>query len=106
MYAIIETGGKQLKVEENSVIRVELLDSQPGDAVRFKALMVQDGETTRVAGDVADAYAEGVVLRSGRGRKLNIFTYKAKKNERRRKGHRQPFTEVRISGIFGSESKK
>ena len=99
MYAIIVSGGKQYKVEENSVIKVELLQNEAGENVKFDVIMLsKDGKV--IAGkDAKDAYAEAVVVKNGKGPKINIFKYKAKKNERKKQGHRQPFTQVKIEKI-------
>lgn len=101
MYAIIVSGGKQYKVEENSVIKVELLKGKAGDTVKFDVLMLnKDGSV--VAGKEAEgAYAEAVVVKNGKGPKIDIFKYKSKKNERKRQGHRQPYSEVKITKIVG-----
>jgi len=100
MYAIIVSGGKQYKVEKDSVIRVEKLDAEAGAKVKFDVLMVSDDGNVTVGSPVVEgAYAEAEVLKQGKGAKIDIFKYKAKKNERKRQGHRQPYTEVKISEI-------
>ncbi len=100
MYAIIKTGGKQLKVEENRYYDVELLNAQVGDKVKFDVLLLNDGKKSTVGTPVVkDAVVEAEVLAHGKGEKLTIFTYKPKKNERRKMGHRQPFTRVKILSI-------
>ncbi|MBR1624685.1 MAG: 50S ribosomal protein L21 [Clostridia bacterium] len=101
MYAIIVSGGKQYKVEKDSVIKVELLDKEIGETVKFDVLMIAGDGAVKVAADVKDAYAEAVVVKNGKGPKIDIFKYKSKKNERKRQGHRQPFTEVKITNIVG-----
>ena len=100
MYAIIEAGGKQFKVEEESVLKVEFLNKNENDVVRFDKvlLVVSDGKVS-VGKDVENAYAEAVVVKNGKGPKIDIFKYKAKKNERKRQGHRQPYTEIKITKI-------
>lgn len=101
MYAIIVTGGKQYKVEKGEILKIELLNEEVGEKVKFDLLMLnKDGEIS-VGSPIANAYAEAQVLRSGRGVKINIFKYKAKKNVRKRQGHRQPFTEVKILDFIG-----
>lgn len=101
MYAIISTGGKQYRVENGTVLRVELLKSENGK-VRFDILMLnKDGAITVGDPVVAGAYAEAEVVKNGKGAKIDIFKYKAKKNERKRKGHRQPYSEVKITSIVG-----
>ncbi|MFI3229709.1 MAG: 50S ribosomal protein L21 [Bacillota bacterium] len=101
MYAIIATGGKQYKVEQGNVLKVELMDVEAGDKVKLDVLFInKDGEI--LTGDaVKSAYATAEVIINGRGKKIDIFTYKAKKNVRKRQGHRQPFTKIKILEIVG-----
>ena len=101
MYAIIVSGGKQYKVEQDSVIKVELLQNEAGDAVKFDVLMLNKDGNVVAGNDVKGAYAEAVVIKNGKGPKIDIFKYKAKKNERKRQGHRQPYSEVKITKIVG-----
>jgi len=101
MYAIIVAGGKQYKVEQDSVIKVELLAEKENETVRFKVLMLNKDGQISCGKAVENAYAEAVVVKSGKGRKIDIFKYKSKKNERKRQGHRQPYTEVKITAING-----
>lgn len=103
MYAVIATGGKQYKVQQGETLHVEKLDGvEPGKPVEFdQVLLVADGEnvkigTPRVAG--AKVTAE-VVVAEGRGPKLLIYKYRRRKGYRRKNGHRQPFTSVKITGI-------
>lgn len=99
MYAIIATGGKQYKVSEGDVINVELLKADVGSTVSLEVLMLNnDGEI--IAGDaVKSASVDAEVTATGKGKKINIFTYKAKKNIRKRQGHRQPYTQLKILNI-------
>lgn len=102
MYAIIVCGGKQYKVSNGDTIKVELLKkTEVGATVELDVLMVNnDGQV--VAGESAKAYkAKAEVVSHGKGPKLNIFTYKAKKNIRKRQGHRQPYTEIKVLEIVG-----
>lgn len=100
MYAIIKTGGKQLKVEQDHYYDVEKLDANVGDKVKFDVLLVNDGNKSAIGTPtVKNAVVEGEVMAHGKGEKLTIFTYKPKKNERRKMGHRQPFTRVKILSI-------
>ena len=101
MYAIIETGGKQFKVAEGDVLKVELLHAEAGETVEInKVLMVnKDGQLT-----VGAPYVEGakVTLKgeeTGQGKKIVVFKYKATKNYRKKKGHRQPYTKVTVEKI-------
>jgi len=94
MYAIIQTGGKQYRVEQGMKIRVEKLDGNVGDLIKLETvLMVKDGSAA-VSGVVS-----AKILETGLGPKLEIFKYKPKKNYRRRIGHRQPFTLIEITSI-------
>lgn len=101
MYAIIVTGGKQYKVEKNEILKIELLKEEVGNKIKFDVIMLNKDGAVSVGSPIANAYAEAQVLRSGRGVKIDIFKYKAKKNVRKRQGHRQPFTEVKILDIIG-----
>ena len=101
MYAVIQTGGKQYRVQQGDVIFVEKIDSQADEAVTFdQVLLVGDGEATKIgAPTVAGAKVEGKVLAQVRGKKIVVYKYKAKKNERKKQGHRQPYTKVEITAI-------
>jgi large subunit ribosomal protein L21 len=101
MYAIIETGGKQYRVSEGDVIRVEKLCAQEGETVELdRVLAVSDGEKLMVGQPVLEnAKVTATVLKHGKGKKIIVFKYKPKKNYRRKKGHRQPYTEIKIEKI-------
>ncbi len=101
MYAIIETGGKQLKVEEGQAIYVEKLDVDPESEVVFdKVVLVSDKSVKVGTPYVKGAKVTGVVDKQGKGKKIMIFKYKAKKGStHRRQGHRQPYTKVTIKSI-------
>jgi len=101
MYAIIETGGKQYRAAEKDVLRVEKLEAEVGTEVMLdRVLMVSTDGNVRVGAPyVAGASVTARVVRQGKGRKIEGFTFKAKKNERRRFGHRQFFTELVIQSI-------
>ncbi|KXB43701.1 hypothetical protein HMPREF3188_01483 [Tissierellia bacterium KA00581] len=101
MYAIIETGGKQYRVEEGKSIFVEKLNVNEGDKVSFdRVLFLANGEDVKVGSPVVEgAKVSAVVEKQVRGKKLVIFKFKAKKNYRKKKGHRQPFTKVKIESI-------
>lgn len=97
MYAIIETGGKQYKVEEGNVIYVEKLDVKEEETVEFKVVAVGTaGDFVTGAPYVANAAVTGKVLKNGKGKKITVSTYKPKKGEKRKLGHRQPYTKVEI----------
>ena len=99
MYAIVENGSKQYKAEVGSVIRLEKLPQEVGAKVELNVLMVSDENGIKVA-DQAKAYkAVGEVVAQGKDKKIIVFKYKAKKNERKKQGHRQPFTDVKILEI-------
>lgn len=99
MYAIVENGSKQYKAEVGSVVRFEKLSGNVGDKVEFGVLMVSDENGVKVA-DEAKAYkAVGEIVAQGKEKKIIVFKYKAKKNERKKQGHRQPFTAVKITEI-------
>ena len=95
MYAIISTGGKQYRVEVGTELDVEKLDAVVGAQVKLEAVAVFDGKDVKSA----KATVTAKVLEHGKGEKLNIFTYKAKKNVRKRQGHRQPYTKIKIVSI-------
>ena len=100
MFAIIQTGGKQFRVQNGDVIFVEKLNAAEGDVVDFEVVLYEkDGEVKIGAPTLEDVKVQGKVLQQGRGQKILVFNYKAKKNIRRRKGHRQPFTKVEITAI-------
>ena len=101
MYAVIETGGKQYKVSEGDVIFIEKLDAAEGDSVTFdKVLVVADGENVNVGVPAVEgASVTAKVEKQGKAKKIYVFKMKRKKNYRRKKGHRQPFTKVTIEKI-------
>ena len=107
MYAVIETGGKQYKVELGSELEVELLDVEPGQEINLdRVLLVGDGETTAVGQPiVADAAVSARVLRQDRGEKTISFKYRPKARRRVKKGHRQELTVLKITEVrLGSKS--
>ena len=101
MYAIIKTGGKQYRVSEGDVITIEKLDVAAEGTVSFDEVVtvVKDGEVKVGTPIVDGAKVTGTVLEHGKAKKILVFKYKAKSNYRRRQGHRQPFTKVRIEKI-------
>lgn len=101
MYAIIETGGKQYKVENDSILKVELLNEEIGSKVKLPVLLINKDGKISAGKDVANAYAEAEVTYNGKAKKINIFKYKSKKNVRKRQGHRQPYSEIKITDIVG-----
>ena len=103
MYAVIETGGKQYRVQEGDVVFVEKLDVAAGDVINFDKVLILSNESGLNAGKpyIDGAKVEGTVIEQGKSKKIVVFKYKAKKNERKKKGHRQPYTRVKIEKILG-----
>lgn len=103
MKAVIVTGGKQYTVAEGDVLFVEKLNAEAESAVKFdQVLAVLDGENTKIGAPVVEGAAvEAKVVKNGKGKKLNIITYRPKKGSMVRKGHRQPYTKVEITAING-----
>ena len=101
MFAVVETGGKQYKVNEGDVIFVEKLSVEEGEKVVFdKVLAVGTDDGLRVGKPyVAGAAVTASVVKNGKGKKIYVMTYKPKKNEKRKIGHRQPYTKVQIESI-------
>ena len=101
MYAIIVTGGKQYKVQNGDVVFVEKLDVEADAEITFDKVLAVGSEDGLKAGApyVEGATVTAKVLKNGKGKKITVFTYKPKKNEKRKKGHRQPYTKVEITGI-------
>ncbi|MFS0787363.1 50S ribosomal protein L21 [Shouchella sp. 1P09AA] len=102
MYAIIETGGKQIKVVEGQEIYVEKLDAEAGAEVSFDKVLFVGGDSAKVGAPFVDgASVTGTVEKHGRNKKIIVYKMKAKKNYRRKQGHRQPYTKVVIGKING-----
>lgn len=99
MYAIVETGGKQYKVSQDEVINVEKLDAKVGDKVELKVLLTCDGDKVLAGNEVANVKCVAEVVEHGKDQKVVVFKYKAKKNERKKQGHRQPYTTVKIISV-------
>lgn len=101
MYAIIRTGGRQFRAEPGQTLRIPSLQAEPGQTVQFDdVLLGADGDTVKVGTPVlSGAAVKAEVVRHGRGEKITIFKFKRRKNYRRKQGHRQGFTEVRVSDI-------
>ncbi len=107
MYAIIESCGKQYKVSEGDVVFFEKLDAEEGKKVTFdKVVLVSDDKKVEVGAPyVKGVKVEGKVVAHGKGKKILVYKYKAKKNYRRTQGHRQPFTKVEITKIAMQSAK-
>ena len=104
MFAIIETGGKQYKVNEGDILFIEKLDVAENETVTFdRVLAISDANNNFVVGNptVAGAAVTATVVKNGKGKKIYILKYKAKKNEKKKIGHRQPYTKVQIEKISG-----
>ena len=101
MKAVIVTGGKQYTVAEGDVLFIEKLNAEAESTVKFdQVLAVLDGDNTKIGAPVVEGAAvEAKVVKNGKGKKLDIIRYKAKKNEKRHIGHRQPYTKVEITKI-------
>lgn len=101
MYAVIETGGKQYRVQQGDVVFVEKLEVEEGANVSFDKVLLVSKEGELVAGKpyVDGAKVEAVVLEQGKAKKIIVFKYKAKKNIRKKQGHRQPFTTLKIVSV-------
>ena len=108
MYAIIEACGKQYKVSEGDVVFVEKLDVNEGEKVTFdQVLLLSDGDKVKVGNPtVKSAKVEATVIEHGKAKKIRVYKYKAKKNERKTQGHRQPFTKIKIEKISQRASAK
>ena len=103
VYAVIETGGKQYKVNEGDIIYIEKLDVNEGDTVTFDRVKAISTDAGFKAGTptVEGATVTANVLANGKGKKIYVIKYKAKKNEKKKIGHRQPYTKVQIASIVG-----
>lgn len=103
MYAIIATGGKQYKVEEGQTLDVELLHAEAGETVEIDSVLMlnKDGEIVTGKPYVEGAKVSLKVVENGKAPKIVVFKYKPKKNNRRKKGHRQPYTRVTVESIVG-----
>ena len=103
MYAVVRTGGKQVRMSPGAAVRVEKLGGAVGETISFDQVLVVGGEGEPRVGRplVAGARVVGTITRQGRGPKLTIFKSKRRKNYRRKQGHRQEYTEVRVEAIEG-----
>ena len=103
VYAVIETGGKQYKVNEGDIIYIEKLDVNEGDTVTFDRVKAISTDAGFKAGTptIEGATVTANVLANGKGKKIYVIKYKAKKNEKKKIGHRQPYTKVQIASIVG-----
>ena len=102
MYAVIETGGKQYRVEANDTIYVEKLEANEGEEVTLDKVLVLGGESLKVGAPyVEGAKVTAKVVKNGKGKKIHVFTYRSKKGSKRALGHRQPYTKLVVEAIEG-----
>jgi large subunit ribosomal protein L21 len=100
MFAVIKTGGKQYRVVAQDVLEVDKIEAQPGETIKFEEVLLIGGDTVTLgAPTVAGALVAAEVVEQGRGPKVIAFKKRRRKNSRRKRGHRQPFTRVRITEI-------
>ena len=99
MFAVIKTGGKQYKVAEGDILRVEKLESKDGNLVFDNVLLVVNGEVKLGKPVVSGAKVTAKVLEDGKGEKKMVFRYKSKTRQHKKKGHRQPYTKIQITKI-------
>ena len=100
MKAVIMTGGKQYTVAEGDVLYIEKLEAEAEATVKFDVLAVLDGENTKIGSPIVEGAAvEAKVVKSSKAKKITVFKYKPKKNEKKKIGHRQPYTKVEITKI-------
>jgi large subunit ribosomal protein L21 len=101
MYAVVNTGGKQYKVQKGETLRIEKIPGEVGSQVTFdKVLMVADGENVRLGQPLLEKAAVlASIVEQDKAKKILVFKYKRRKRYRRKQGHRQPYTAIRIDGI-------
>ncbi len=99
MYAIIATGGKQYKVSEGDVIKVEKLDAEVGTSVTFDQVLLVSADGVKVGKDIAEANVTATVMDQARGKKVIVYKYKRKTGYHKKNGHRQAYTQVKIEKI-------
>jgi large subunit ribosomal protein L21 len=103
MYAVIESGGKQYKVEEGTSLFVDRLDVKDGDKISLRPVLFRDGEVIVGAKDLAKVKVEAKVVANVRGKKIKVFKYKAKKGYRKRAGHRSELTRLEVTSLKGAK---
>ena len=100
MFAVIETGGKQYKVQFGDEIYVEKLNAEENDVVEFPVVAICDDNGIKTGSPyVKGAVVKGKIVKNGKAKKITVFTYKPKKNSKRKMGHRQPYTKVQIESV-------
>ena len=99
MYAIFENGSKQYKASVGDVVKVEKLNAEVGATVEFPVILTADEKGIQAGAEVAKVKVVAEVVSHGKDKKIIVFKYKAKKNERKKQGHRQPYTQIKITAI-------
>ena len=105
MYAIFENGNKQYKASVGDVVKVEKLDAQVGATVEFPVILTAADKGVQVGAEVTGVKVTAEVLSQGKDKKIIVFKYKPKKNERKKQGHRQPYTQVKLTSIGAPANK-
>jgi large subunit ribosomal protein L21 len=103
MYAVVESGGKQYKVEEGTSLFVDRLDVKDGDKVSLRPVLFRDGDVIVAAKELAKVKVEAKVVANVRGKKIKVFKYKAKKGYRKRAGHRSELTRLEVTSLKGAK---
>lgn len=101
MYAIIQTGGKQYQVSEGDIIFIEKLDAEENEEITFEKIVAISKDDDFIVGNpyVEKATVKATVIKNGKGKKITVFTYKPKKDSKRKMGHRQPYTQIKIESV-------
>lgn len=99
MYAVVEAGGKQFKVSEGDVLRVDKINAEAGTKIELPVIMTVDGDKIVCGKEAEGLKAGAVVLSHGKAKKIIVFKYKPKKNIRKKQGHRQQFTNIKIEKL-------
>ena len=106
MYAIFENGSKQYKASVGDTVKVEKLNAEVGSTVEFPVVLTADENGISAGADVAKVKVCAEVVSHGKDKKIIVFKYKAKKNERKKQGHRQPYTTIKVTAIGATAAKK
>ena len=106
MYAIFENGGKQYKACVGDVLKVEKLGKQGGEKVEFPVILTADERGVQTGKDVENVKVVAEIVAEGKDKKIIVFKYKPKKNERKKQGHRQPYAQIKVTAIGASEAEK
>ena len=106
MYAIFENGSKQYKASVGDTVKVEKLNAEVGATVTFPVILTADDKGIQVGKEVEKVVVTAEVLSQGKDKKIIVFKYKSKKNERKKQGHRQPYTQIKVMAIGAGEAKK